>query len=99
MRERAAEDESAGLDADDDLDALALIVRGEQIDDTPEGGAVLQQRCDVLEKDALGREVLDVADLCSERGDVVHWRASSYRRRRPRTRRGVAALKLTQWPA
>src|SRR5438309_2544277 len=67
--ERAAEDEAAGLDADDDLDARVLVPRGQMVDDVVEGRRVLEERRDVLEEDALGREVLDVADLRTELGD------------------------------
>src|SRR5437660_1308598 len=66
---RAAEDEAAGLDADDDLDARVPVPRGQMVDDVVEGRSVLEERRDVLEEDALGREILDVADLRAELGD------------------------------
>src|SRR6266851_5876842 len=72
MREGATEDESPGLDADHHFDALALVMGGQQVDDSPKGGAVLEQGRDVLEEDAFGREVLDVPDLRAELSDVVH---------------------------
>src|SRR5215831_104323 len=70
MCERAAQDEAARFDPDDDVDALGLVAPGERVDDELERGAVLEKGRDVLEEDAFRREVLDVADLPLELGDV-----------------------------
>src|SRR3989304_4612676 len=64
----AAEDDPARLDADHDVDPLALVPPGEIVDDGAERGAVLQQGRDVLEEDSLGGKVLDVTDLCPQLG-------------------------------
>src|SRR5207249_4527360 len=47
-----------------------LVALHEGVDDVTERRAVLQERGDVLEEDALGREVLDVTDLPLEIGGV-----------------------------
>src|SRR2546425_9281153 len=66
MRQCPGEDESTRLDADDDLDPLLLVALGQKVDDITEGRPVLEEGRDVLEKDALRRKILDVADLGSE---------------------------------
>jgi hypothetical protein len=49
---------------------LRSVPLREAVDDVAKRRAVLEERGDVLEEDALGREVLDVADLRLEIGDV-----------------------------
>src|SRR5262250_1177816 len=83
MRERAAQDEAARFDPDDHVDALGLVAPGERVDDELERGAVLEKGRDVLEENAFRREVLDVADLPLELGDV-HWPLSYLMPRRAR---------------
>ena len=68
--DRAADDEASRLDPDHHVDPLALIPAGQRVDGEAPRRAVLEERGDVLEEDALGREVLDVADLGPELGDV-----------------------------
>ena len=70
MRDGAAEDEAARFDPDHHVDPLALILTGQRFDGEPPRRAILEQRGDVLEENAFGREILDVADLASELGDV-----------------------------
>src|SRR6185369_9399573 len=70
VRDRAAHDEAPRLDTDDDVDACRLIPLNERVDHIAKGRAVLEERGDVFEEDALGREVLDVSDLPLEVGDV-----------------------------
>src|SRR5262245_20463698 len=70
MRDGAAEDEAARLHADHHVAPLVLIVAGQRVDGEPPRRAVLEQRGDVLEEDAFGREILDVTDLGPEIGDV-----------------------------
>src|SRR5215831_183205 len=70
MRERAAQDETSRFDADDHIDALRLVAPGERVDDELERRTVLEKGCDVLEEDAFRGEVLDVADLPLELGNV-----------------------------
>src|SRR5262249_14842152 len=70
MGDRAAHDEAPRLDPDHDVDTLGLIPLGKGVDDVPKGRSILEERRDVLEKNALGREVLDVTDLPFEVGDV-----------------------------
>jgi len=50
--EGRAEDESAGLDAEDEVDALLEIVSGKGVDHFGEAGLVFKQRGDVVEEDA-----------------------------------------------
>ena len=70
MGERTGEDESARFDPHDDFDPLLLIPLGQQIHYVTEGRPVLEERRDVLEQDAFGREILDVADLRPETGQL-----------------------------
>ena len=65
--ERGAEDEAAGLDAEDEVDVLADVVRGQRVDELREAGLVLQQRGDVVEEDAGLGEVGHGADEFLER--------------------------------
>src|SRR5437773_12327824 len=68
--ERPAEDEPTRLDGDHDVHALLLITARQQVDHVAERRTILQEGGDVLEENPLGREVLDVADLRPEVGDV-----------------------------
>src|SRR5438094_574267 len=70
MRESPTENEATRLDSDDDVDALFPVPLHEGVDDVTERRAVLQERGDVLEENAFGREVLDVADLPLELAGV-----------------------------
>src|SRR2546427_2281084 len=70
VREHPAEDEAARLDADHDIDGALRILRGKMFDDRRPRRRVLEQRGDVLEEDAFGGEILDVADPGPKRGDV-----------------------------
>src|SRR5207245_5091355 len=69
--------------------ARVLMPRGKMVDDVVERRSVLEERRDVLEEDALGREVLDVADLRAKLGhfhDASHVRRPSARQARIPTR-------------
>src|SRR5215813_6450265 len=77
LGQRAAEDESAGLDTDHDIHLGRAISGGEMVDHRTPRLAILEERGDVLEEDAFGWEILDIADLCGERG-YVHDRRGSY---------------------
>src|SRR5262245_6897915 len=68
--QRPAEDEAARLHPHDDLDRDRMILLGEVVDHRRPGGAILQERGDVLEEDALGGKVFDIADLRAEVGHV-----------------------------
>src|SRR3989338_7744579 len=70
MRERTAEDEAARLYPDHHVDSLALVSLRQEVDDTAEGRAVLQQRRDVLEQDPLRREILDVSYFRPQLGKI-----------------------------
>jgi len=50
--EGGAEDESAGLDAEDQVDLLFDVVRSEGVNELGEAGLVFQKRGDVVEEDA-----------------------------------------------
>src|SRR5437879_11418526 len=63
MGERASHDEAPRFDANHHVDSLLLVPPNEGVDDVAERRAVLQERCDILEENSLGREVLDVAYL------------------------------------
>ena len=73
--ERAAEDEAAGLDADDDVDVLADEALGDRVEDDVERPRVGEERRDVLEEDPRGREVRDVADLALRVGERLRPKA------------------------
>ena len=51
-------------------DMVTAVLGGHVIYHRAPGGSVLQERGDVLEEYAFGREVLDISNLCRERGDV-----------------------------
>src|SRR5580765_4511152 len=70
LGERPAEDEAPRFDAHHHVHLGRAVPGGQMVDHRGPRGPVLQQRGDVLEEDALGREVLDIADFCGERGDV-----------------------------
>jgi hypothetical protein len=70
VRQGAAEDEPPGLDPDDDLDTGLDVAGGELVQDALEGLRVPQEGRDVLEEDALRREILDVPDLRPQLGQV-----------------------------
>src|SRR4030095_6990815 len=67
IRERRTEDETTGLDADDEVDLLLDVVLAERVDQGGETAFVAQQGGDVVEEDALLREVRDFADELLER--------------------------------
>src|SRR5262249_14986545 len=58
-----AEDESAALDADDDIDALVHEGQRQAVDRGAKTVGVLQQRRDVVEENAGFREIGNVANL------------------------------------
>src|SRR5690349_181985 len=70
VRDRAAHDEAARFDPDHDVDSLRAIPLDERVDHVAKSLTVFEERRDVLEEDAVGREVLDVTDLPLELGDV-----------------------------
>src|SRR5262249_44596681 len=67
-----SEYESAALDADDDVDALAGERQREAVDRGMEPVGVLQQRGDVVEQNSGFREVGNVTDLFLQVHDVGH---------------------------
>src|SRR5579875_3701375 len=62
VSQRRAEDEAAGLDAENEIDVFADVVLGEGVDELREAVLVLEQRGDVVEQDAGFGEVRDGAD-------------------------------------
>ncbi|MPM19014.1 hypothetical protein SDC9_65432 [bioreactor metagenome] len=70
-RHRGADDEATGLHADHHVD-VGRGGRDELVDGGPEAGRVAEQRGDVLEADALLREVRDVADQRGDQSAPVH---------------------------
>jgi hypothetical protein len=64
------EDEASRLDRDDDLDPRLDVGSRELIEHVLERAGVLEEGGDVLEEDAFGREVPDVADLGLQLGYV-----------------------------
>jgi hypothetical protein len=66
MRHGRSQNETAALDADDDVDALLVVGRGEHIDGHAEALAVPQQGRDVVEEDAGLRKVRNVSDVLFE---------------------------------
>ena len=60
--EGGAEDEAAGLDAEDEVDFAADVVGGEGVDELGEAGLVAEEGGDVVEEDAGFGEVGDGAD-------------------------------------
>src|SRR3970282_1626116 len=100
MRARAAASEAARLYPDPHGDSLALVPVRQEVDDTAEGRAVLQQRRDVLEQDPLRREILDVSYFRPQLGKIhaAHitglpgrWRGAHDAPGGPECPRGVAA--------
>ena len=83
--ERRAEDETAGLNAEDEVDLAADVVGGEGVDELGEAGFVAEEGGDVVEEDAGPGKVGDGADealegLAVEGGSVrveVHYHAPS----------------------
>ena len=75
--ERGAEDESAGFDAEDEVDLAFKIVGGERVDEHGEAGAVFEQRGDVVEEDARLGEVGHGAHERLERRDIHGFRHES----------------------
>ena len=71
-RERAAEDEAARLDADDDVDVLADEALGERVEHDVERARAREQRRDVLEEDPRLGEIGDVADRGAREVERVH---------------------------
>jgi len=62
LRDGGAEDEAAGLGADDEVYMLAAVGVGHELDGEGEGARVAKERREVLEADAGLREVFDLAD-------------------------------------
>src|SRR5205807_10659019 len=59
-------DESAGLDAKNQIDILLHVVRRERIDESCEPDSVLQQGCNVVEQNAWFGKVWNLADKVFE---------------------------------
>src|SRR5262249_58978939 len=70
MGDRAGKDEAPRLDADHDVDPVFGVIGGQHVDYRADRRSILQQGGDVFEEDAFGREILDVADLRPQLGDV-----------------------------
>src|SRR6266704_1096439 len=74
--DRRGQDEPPGLDAEHAVDVAASEVDDRLIDHRREGDLVRQQRGDVLEDDALLREIRDVTDQGAE-AVGIDWHGSS----------------------
>src|SRR5262249_29533664 len=77
MRERGAEDESARLDAAHEVEALRIDGLRHARDRFLQSRRAREQRRDVLEKNALPREIGDVADVALDQGGLRGRRRSS----------------------
>lgn len=71
--ERRREDESAGLDADDDVNFLVDVILSERVNQHRESGPVAQQRGDVVEEDSRLGEIRNGADDFLERLAIDSW--------------------------
>src|SRR5206468_242276 len=79
MGQRAAEDEPPGFHANDHVHTGRAVLARQMVDDSGPGRPVLEQRGDVAKEDALGREVLDIADLGAKL-EAVHDGVGFYHR-------------------
>src|SRR6185437_13001478 len=70
ISQRRPEDKAARLNAEDQVDVLLNVVRGQRVDQLRKTGLVLQQRGDVVEQDARLGKVRHGADQLLQRFTV-----------------------------